>query len=125
MPHRIPVGPLANYGYDGETVLLTQITFPYLLCMCLVALISGVLNSMRRYWVAAAAPIVLNIVLTAAVAVALLIGTAGKPEAGKDSFSGVASVLAIEGSRWCSCPWRRTGTQRDSDCRSGGNRLSR
>ena len=22
-PHRIPVGPLANYGYDGETTLLT------------------------------------------------------------------------------------------------------
>jgi DsbC/DsbD-like thiol-disulfide interchange protein len=28
MPHRIPVGPLANYGYDGEVVLLTQITAP-------------------------------------------------------------------------------------------------
>ena len=28
MPHRIPVGPLANYGYDGETILLTQITAP-------------------------------------------------------------------------------------------------
>ena len=28
MPHRIPVGPLANYGYDGETTLLTQITAP-------------------------------------------------------------------------------------------------
>jgi thiol:disulfide interchange protein DsbD len=27
-PHRIPVGPLANYGYDGETLLLTQITAP-------------------------------------------------------------------------------------------------
>ena len=27
-PHRIPVGPLANYGYDGETTLLTQITAP-------------------------------------------------------------------------------------------------
>jgi thiol:disulfide interchange protein/DsbC/DsbD-like thiol-disulfide interchange protein len=28
MPHRIPVGPLANYGYDDEVVLLTQITAP-------------------------------------------------------------------------------------------------
>ena len=27
-PNRIPVGPLANYGYDGETTLLTQITAP-------------------------------------------------------------------------------------------------
>jgi thiol:disulfide interchange protein DsbD len=32
MPHRIPVGPLANYGYDGETILLTQITAPATLC---------------------------------------------------------------------------------------------
>lgn len=27
-PSHIPVGPLANYGYDGETILLTQITAP-------------------------------------------------------------------------------------------------
>jgi thiol:disulfide interchange protein/DsbC/DsbD-like thiol-disulfide interchange protein len=27
-PNRIPVGPLANYGYDGETTLLTEITAP-------------------------------------------------------------------------------------------------
>jgi len=27
-PTRIPVGPLANYGYDGETTLLSQITAP-------------------------------------------------------------------------------------------------
>ena len=27
-PTRIPVGPLANYGYDGETTLLAQITAP-------------------------------------------------------------------------------------------------
>jgi putative peptidoglycan lipid II flippase len=63
-------------------VLLTQITFPYLLCMCLVALIAGVLNSMQQFWVAAAAPILLNVVLTAAVAAAMFLGASGKREAG-------------------------------------------
>ena len=48
-------------------VLLTQIAFPYLLCMWLVALLSGVLNSMRRFTAAAAAPILLNVVLIAAL----------------------------------------------------------
>ena len=42
---------------------LTRIAFPYLLCMSLVALLSGVLNSLHRYTAAAAAPIVLNAVL--------------------------------------------------------------
>lgn len=27
-PRRLPVGPLMNYGYEGEVVLLTQITVP-------------------------------------------------------------------------------------------------
>ena len=63
-------------------VLLTQITFPYLVCMCLVALISGVLNSLHKFWVAAATPILLNVVLTAVVALAMVAGTAGQPEAG-------------------------------------------
>ena len=39
------------------SVSMTRIMFPYLLCMSLVALLSGVLNSLHRYWVAAAAPI--------------------------------------------------------------------
>ena len=75
-------------GFAGDpakydlAVLLTQITFPYLLCMCMTALISGILNSMHQYWVAAAAPILLNIVLTVAVALAMVMGTAGQPTAG-------------------------------------------
>jgi len=68
-------------------VTLTQIAFPYLLCMCLVALMSGVLNAMSRFWAAAAAPILLNIVLIGAIVAAIAMGYAGKPEAG--------TVLAI------------------------------
>lgn len=63
-------------------VLLTQIAFPYLLCMSLVALLSGILNSMHRYWVAAAAPILLNIVLIAAISLAIALGYSQKPGAG-------------------------------------------
>ena len=63
-------------------VQLTQIAFPYLTCMSLVALMSGALNSMHRYWAAAAAPILLNVVLVAAIGLAIGLGYAQKPEAG-------------------------------------------
>ncbi|MFN3867709.1 MAG: murein biosynthesis integral membrane protein MurJ [Hyphomicrobiaceae bacterium] len=61
---------------------LTQIAFPYLACLSLVALLSGVLNSMHRFWAAAAAPILLNIVLISAISLAIWLGYSGKPEAG-------------------------------------------
>lgn len=46
------------------TVLLTSIAFPYLLFMCLAALLGGILNSLHHFAHAAAAPILLNVVLT-------------------------------------------------------------
>lgn len=61
---------------------LTRIAFPYLACMSLVALMSGVLNSMHRFWAAAAAPILLNIVLVSAIGLAIGLGYARQPEAG-------------------------------------------
>lgn len=48
-------------------VLFTRIAFPYLLLMSLVALLSAVLNSLGRFTAAAAAPILLNIILIAAL----------------------------------------------------------
>ncbi|MGE4217977.1 MAG: murein biosynthesis integral membrane protein MurJ [Alphaproteobacteria bacterium] len=44
---------------------LTQITFPYLMFMALVALLGGMLNAHHRFAATAAAPIVLNLVLIA------------------------------------------------------------
>ena len=44
-------------------VLLSRITFPYLLCMSILAFVSGILNSFHRFVAAAFAPIILNIVL--------------------------------------------------------------
>jgi putative peptidoglycan lipid II flippase len=47
------------------TVDFTRLTFPYLLLISLVSLMGGILNSIGRFWVNAAAPILLNMVLIA------------------------------------------------------------
>ena len=48
-------------------VNLTRITFPYLMFMVLTAMLSGMMNSLGRFAAAAAAPILLNIALIAAL----------------------------------------------------------
>ena len=48
-------------------ILLTQITFPYLVFISLTALQGGILNSLYRFGHAAAAPIVLNLVMIVAL----------------------------------------------------------
>jgi putative peptidoglycan lipid II flippase len=45
------------------TVLLTRICFPYLLCVSLLALVSGTLNGLGRFTAAAFAPTLLNVIL--------------------------------------------------------------
>lgn len=47
-------------------ILLTQITMPYLACMALAALLSGVLNSSGRFVLSAGAPTLLNVFLITA-----------------------------------------------------------
>jgi putative peptidoglycan lipid II flippase len=60
-------------GFVGEAlrfplaVELTRITFPYLLFICLAALVSGVLNGMDRFGAAAAAPVLFNVISMAAL----------------------------------------------------------
>jgi putative peptidoglycan lipid II flippase len=75
-------GFVADPAKYDLAVDLTQIAFPYLTCMSLVALLSGVLNSMHRFTAAAAAPILLNIVLVSSIALAIWLGYARKPQAG-------------------------------------------
>ncbi len=72
------------------TVLLSRIAFPYLLCLSLVALLSGVLNSLHRFTAAAAAPILLNVVLIGALGLAYLLGYRNEPMAGVVLAWGVA-----------------------------------
>jgi len=50
-------------------VTLTRITFPYLLFVSLVSLMSGVMNSLGRFAAAAATPILLNLCLIGAILV--------------------------------------------------------
>jgi putative peptidoglycan lipid II flippase len=49
-------------------VTLSRITVPYLLMISLVSLLGGILNSLERYWVNAAAPILLNIAMITGLA---------------------------------------------------------
>ncbi|MDX2263599.1 MAG: murein biosynthesis integral membrane protein MurJ [Hyphomicrobiales bacterium] len=71
-------------------VLLSRITFPYILCMSLLALAAGLLNATGRFVAPAAAPILLNLVLSIAVSLAAWLGFHGRPEAGVVLAWGVA-----------------------------------
>lgn len=69
-----PVTWLLSGGFNGVTrdqfafaVDLSRITFPYLLLISLVSLLGGILNSLHRFWIAAAAPILLNLCLISAL----------------------------------------------------------
>jgi putative peptidoglycan lipid II flippase len=78
-------------------VLLTQITFPYLLCMSLVALFSGVLNTFGKFVESSSVSIVLNLTLTAAIFVGFALGYHNEPEGGVIQAIGVfvAGVLQL------------------------------
>jgi len=63
-------------------VLLTRLTMPYLLCMSLVALLSGVLNSFGKFVESSAVSIVLNLTMMAATLIAMALGLQNDPRAG-------------------------------------------
>jgi putative peptidoglycan lipid II flippase len=89
-------------------VLLTRIAFPYLLCMSLVALLSGALNALGRFSMAAAAPILLNVVLIGAMLLAAWLGLHNSPEAGIILSWGVAVAGVVQlGALWIAV--RRAG----------------
>jgi putative peptidoglycan lipid II flippase len=48
-------------------VLLSRITIPYLMLISIASLLGGILNSLDRFWVNAAAPILLNISMVTAL----------------------------------------------------------
>jgi putative peptidoglycan lipid II flippase len=48
-------------------VLLSRFTIPYLMLISLASLLGGILNSLDRFWVNAAAPILLNVSMVAAL----------------------------------------------------------
>ncbi len=94
--------PLVMYGFApgfaGDAakfdlaVELTRITFPYLLFISLVSLMAGVLNSLGRFWAAAATPILLNLCLIGAI-----LGLANFTETPSHALAwGVAAAGAVQ-----------------------------
>lgn len=87
-------------GFVGDpqrfdlAVVLTRITFPYLLFISLVSLMAGVLNSLGKFAAAAATPILLNLCLIGAVlVVAPLMPTPGHALAWGVAGAGVVQFV--------------------------------
>lgn len=70
-------------------VLLTRITFPYLTCMSLVALLSGVLNSFGRFVESSSVSIILNVVLALGLFVGFALGFRN------DAAGGITQAIAV------------------------------
>ncbi|MBE9607523.1 murein biosynthesis integral membrane protein MurJ [Acetobacteraceae bacterium H6797] len=78
------------------SVEMTRITFPYLLFICLTALVSGVLNGLDRFAAAAAAPVLFNLLSMAALLVLNpFVPTPGHALAWGVLASGVAQLAMV------------------------------
>ncbi len=99
MPWVMPViapGFLADSEQFREATRMAQIAFPYLLFMALGALLSGVLNSLRRFAAAAAAPVLLNVFLILSLLVVLpLTGAPGRVLVWAVAAAGAAQFLLL------------------------------
>ncbi len=86
-------------------VVMSQIAFPYLLCMSLVALLSGVLNTLGRFVESSSISIVLNLTLMAAMGLALALGYGNDRDTGLVLAWGIFAagvlqlVLLVDGVR--------------------------
>ena len=84
---------------------LTIITFPYLALISLVSLLGGILNSLNRFWVNAAAPILLNLSLIIA-----LLFFRGETQAGTAETQAIAvTVAGVVQLLWLILSCRRAG----------------
>src|SRR3712207_1235207 len=96
-------------------VTLTRITFPYLLFVTLVTILSAILNAHERFAAAAAAPVLLNISIVAALAVAFLFPNAGYAAAWGVTVAGVLELLLV----WIAAKRLRSEERRvGKECRS-------
>jgi putative peptidoglycan lipid II flippase len=82
-------GFAANQEKFDLAVLLTRIMFPYLMCMSLVALMSGVLNTFGKFVESSSVSIVLNLTLTVAIVIGFAIGAHNNPLGGVVQAIGV------------------------------------
>lgn len=81
-------------------VTLTRITFPYLLCMSLVAFLAALLNGRDRFAAPAAAPILLNLFMIGTLLMAMHFPSAAHAAAWGVVASGVAQVALLVGAAW-------------------------
>lgn len=88
-----------GFAGDGRLDLATdyaRIGFIYILFISLAALLSGVLNALGRFTAAAAAPVLLNVLFIAAMALALLAGwPVGDALAWAVPFAGMAQLALV------------------------------
>jgi putative peptidoglycan lipid II flippase len=82
-------------GRFGLAVDLTRITFPYLLLIAVVTLYGGILNAIGRFASAAAAPILFNLSIMAALALAWFFPSAGHAAAWGVLIAGCLEVLLL------------------------------
>lgn len=93
--------PLFAPGFveDSErfalTVEFSRITFPYLPCMAVVALLGGALNVFYRFSAMAAAPILLNILLIASLAIGYVVDAPGPALVWGVAAAGIAQVAML------------------------------
>jgi putative peptidoglycan lipid II flippase len=99
------VGALAP-GFTDEpaqmdlAVVLTRITFGYLLCVTLVTQLSAMLNARGFFKAAAAAPVLLNFAMMAALAVAFVFPSAAHAAAWGVLAGGFAEILLLVLAAW-------------------------
>ena len=86
-------------------VSLSRITIPYLMLISLVSLFGGILNSLHKFWVNAAAPILLNLTLISAL---LLFHSADPQETVRNQAIAV-SVSGLLQLIWLAWACRRNG----------------
>jgi putative peptidoglycan lipid II flippase len=107
----IAPGFVKDAGKFDLTVELFRVMFPYLICMSLTAMASGMLNAHRRFIAAAAAPILLNIALIGALGIGIWTGADGPTVARLLSWAvligGAAQlIMVVVAARMIGVRWR-------------------
>ncbi len=87
------------------TTDLTRLTFPYLTLISIVALLGGLMNALGRFWLNAAAPILLNLTM---ISVLVAFGGSGEVATARALAAGV-SVAGILQLLWLAWGCHRAG----------------
>ncbi len=77
----------------AATYQMALIMFPYLMCMSLTAMLSGMLNSLHHFFAAAIAPVFLNLLMIAALGYSIWFGTEARTTALYLSYAVLAAGI--------------------------------